>query len=488
MFESSIVKGLVHTDNTGVAYQIPILLTPNGPLEILVDYLVACWGMRSPSWMYNVASATRLFLEYLEVHSDYSNPLLVFQNFRHRLLTGSIDHLTGQDPSELWWHARSPKQSSRIINTLTDLLNWFAKQRPNVQYPWVGTTAHEFERRIAEAAYQYRRNSAFLGNTWSPVAETSKNRHATSSSPRKPAVETERPPSFPEDRILDLIFKGFKVGKRYNYRNMLITLLLNGAGFRASEPFHLYFWDVIEDPANPGRALVLIHHPSSGDAPPDPSWTDLSGKQRNGQRIKYLAEMYGLQPRDKGLSTDAAGWKGGMHESRLGGYYKQAYWFVPEFGQIFWEIWNLYIQQVQRISPSLRNHPFAFINTAREPVGDVYKLGKFEDSHADAVRRIGLVPAKHLGTSTHGHRHAYGQRLRRAGIQEEFIRRFMHHANIESQQIYTQPDHGECLEHIANGLIRLNQLPDEQRRRIISIEQSNMLIKSMHDLSAGSIN
>lgn len=63
---------------------------------------------------------------------------------------------------------------------------------------------------------------------------------------------------------------------------MLITLLLHGAGFRESEPFHLYISDVFPDPSNPSQAKVLIHHPSHGGAPAD--WRDEKGKPRKGNR------------------------------------------------------------------------------------------------------------------------------------------------------------------------------------------------------------
>ena len=53
-------------------------------------------------------------------------------------------------------------------------------------------------------------------------------------------------------------------------------------------------------------------------------------------------------PRDWDLSTTASGWKGGMHETQYGGYYKQAYWFVPELETFFWDIWHLYVEEVQR--------------------------------------------------------------------------------------------------------------------------------------------
>ena len=73
-------------------------------------------------------------------------------------------------------------------------------------------------------------------------------------------------------------------------------------------------------------------------------------------------------------------------------------------------------------------------------------------SHAKAVRKIGLEVAKDLGTTPHGHRHAYGQRLRNAGLNELIIRKCMHHNSIESQEVYTQPS----IDTITNALNSAN--------------------------------
>ncbi|MDF1484116.1 MAG: site-specific integrase [Alcaligenaceae bacterium] len=472
MFESTTVTGRVFTDETGIHYEVPVLLTPEGPVDILIDYLIDHWDGRSPQWMVKVTASVRLFLEYLEAHSTYLDEQAIFQNFRQRLLTGSVNAATGSDDSGLWWKAQGPENTRRILTNLTDFFGWWAKRNPGKATPAPLPRTSRYDLRLAEAAFMYRRNQAFLGHTWSTFEEASRkpgNHAVTNKWHATPRSEKETEPSFPEDRVLDLVLKGFKVGERYNYRDMLITLLLNGAGYRESEPFHLYLWDVTEDPHQKNSALVLIHHPAWGNAPKDPSWRDATGQLRNGRRVEYLAERFGMAPRDWGLSTSAAGWKGGMHEKQFGGYYKQAYWFVPEFGELFWRIWNLYVQEVQRIAPALRNHPFAFVNTMRDPKGDVYKMGKFEDSHAAAVRRIGLIPAKHLGTSIHGHRHAYGQRLRKAGVPKETIRRFMHHAAVESQDVYTQPDRAECMAHIAQGVQRLNDKSARLRDDLVGL-------------------
>jgi hypothetical protein len=130
---------------------------------------------------------------------------------------------------------------------------------------------------------------------------------------------------------------------------MLVTLLLHGAGFRESEPFHLYIPDVFPDPTNPTAAKVFIHHPSYGAAPAD--WRDQRGRPRKGNRAEYLGHQFGLVPRTELMDRRHAGWKGGMHD---GAYYKQAYWFLPEYGEWFLHLWHRYLEQVARVE---RNHP-----------------------------------------------------------------------------------------------------------------------------------
>ena len=134
-----------------------------------------------------------------------------------------------------------------------------------------------------------------------------------------------------------------------------------------------------------------------------------------------------------------AGWKGGTHDAA---YYKQVYWFLPEYGEWFLQLWHLYLEQVAHFE---RDHPFAFINLYREPIGAMYTLTQYNKAHAAACQRIGLTVGKALGTTPHGHRHAYGRRLRVAGVDKALIRRFMHHASLESQEVYTQANTREAL-------------------------------------------
>lgn len=430
------VKARVYTDATGVYTELPALLTPAGVLEPLLDYCLYRSHDRSLTWMSKVNRSVRMFLEYLQSNPAERDTYRLFQNFAQRLYTGTFDRESGLDPSGLCWAPRSPQDASHIVTHLTDFFDWLGEMRPEAAKVNPHYAGGAFDRQTDEAAYQYRRSKAFLGHTWAANASPAETGHRVRGR-RLPKVETGEPPAFPEERFEELLVKGFNAAGRQDYRGMLITLLLHGAGFRESEPLHLYVPDVFPDPANPRQAKVLIHHPTYGAAPAD--WRDERGRPRKGNRAEYLAQQFGLVPRTELMDRRHAGWKGGMHDAA---YYKQAYWFLPEYGEWFQHLWHRYLEQVARLD---RDHPFAFINLSREPVGAMYTLTQYNKAHAAACERIGLTVAKALGTTPHGHRHAYGRRLRNAGIDKALIRRFMHHASLESQEVYTQVNSREAL-------------------------------------------
>lgn len=437
------VRARVFTDHTGAYTELPVLLTPLGVLEPLVDYCLYRSHDRSLSWMHQVVRSVRMFLEYLQVHREGRDSDRLFQTFAQRLYTGTFDRQTGIDPSGLCWPVRSVSDASKIICHLTDFFEWLGAMRPDAKTVNPRYAGGAFDRLTDDAAYQFRRNRAFLGHTWAPRADPDGGHRVRPR--RRLKVEQPAPPAFPDERFAELLHEGFRVGDRPDYRGMLITLLLHGAGFRASEPFHLYLEDVFPDPRNARGAMVLIHHPSHGTAPGN--WRTPGGKQ--GTRADYLAHRFALSPRHELLDRRHAGWKGGTHD---GTFYKQAYWFLPEYGEWFLAIWRSYLAQIAKFE---RSHPFAFVNLARDPKGAMYTLTQFNKAHAAACERIGLPVGKALGTTPHGHRHAYGRRLSSAGVEKHMIRRFMHHAGLESQEVYTQPTIGESVAALQAAAARL---------------------------------
>lgn len=425
MFVSTKVK--VVTDASGASIEVPGLLTPAGLLSPLLDYFLARHTERSLVWMDKVVRSVQLFLEYMQANPEQRDSHLLFANFAQRLYSGTFDPKTGMDPSGLAWKPRSVDDARHILTDLTLFFDWQGKNSPAAAFINPKIQPSAYDQQWQAIAAQYRRDRSLLGHLWDSSGEAGVRKVR----PRKAIqIHPAEPPAFPDERFMELITQGFRVGNRVDYRGVLITLLLHGAGFRESEPFHLYFEDVVEDPRYPGRALVRIHHPSEGFAPE--GWRDALGRPRKETRSVYLAERYGLVRRDMLLDTRHAGWKGGMHDGK---YFKQAYWFQPEFGSLFWSVWQKYLRQVVGIP---RTHPFAFINVTREPVGGMYTVSQYLKAHSAACRRIGLTVSKAAGTTPHGHRHAYGRRLNNAGVEKALIRRFMHHASLESQEVYTQ--------------------------------------------------
>ena len=282
------VKAGVYTDATGACTEIPALLTPAGVLEPLLDYCLYRSHDRSLTWMSKVSRSVRMFLEYLQTNPAERDTYRLFQNFAQRLYTGTFDRDTGLDPSGLCWAPRSPQDASHIITHLSDFFDWLGEMRPASAQVNPRYAGGAFDRQTDEAAYQYRRSKAFLGHTWAANASPTQTGHRIRGQ-RLPKVDRGEPPAFPEERFEEFLVKGFCAGGRQDYRGMLITLLLHGAGFRESEPSHLYIQDVLPDPANPAQALVCIHHPSHGAAPAD--WRDAQGRPRKGNRAEYLLRI-----------------------------------------------------------------------------------------------------------------------------------------------------------------------------------------------------
>lgn len=273
---------------------------------------------------------------YLQTNPAERDTYRLFQNFAQRLYTGTFDRDTGLDPSGLCWMPRSPRDASHIITSISDFFDWLGEMRLDAAKVNPRYAGGAFDKRTDEIAYQYKRSKAFLGHTW--VANASPTATRLVRGRRLPKVEKNEPPAFPEERFEELLVNGFSVAGRTDYRGILITLLLHGAGFRESEPFHLYVSDVFPDPLDSRQARVLLHHPIYGEAPDD--WRDERGQPRRGNRAEYLAHQFGLSSRTDVMGRHQAGWKGGTHD---GPYYKRAYWFLPMYGEWFLHFWHRYL-------------------------------------------------------------------------------------------------------------------------------------------------
>ncbi|WP_092757051.1 gamma-mobile-trio recombinase GmtY [Rhodoferax sp. OV413] len=440
--QHTTVRGKVHRDNTGVVTEIPILVTEHGPLQPLVDYLLAHAHVRSHAWMLKVTQAVGLLIDYAAAnHDSFENPQELFQTFSQRLYTGTVGN-DGTDPSRLYWQGRSQAVVQALVQGISGFSDWMAcADGTKPLNPWRQATRSE--EMLAWAAWHQKRDRAFLAHTWDrETASLCMTRARNVLLKRTPIIDHEPVKKFPEERINDLLFKGFivpgkqkspRLEERLNLRDILITLLMHYGGLRMSEPFHLYVHDVISEADG---AQVRIYHPSLGTAPPD--WPDAKGKPIKCNRLAYLSGKYAMRPRDEYASSDQwhAGWKGNALDSKA--HFMYVTWYPQRVGELFWQFWVLYMAQRAQLDC---DHPFAFVTKTGKP----YAIDSFERQHRRAVERIGLQSAKALGTSPHGHRHAYGQALADAGIDPIYRKKALHHKSLESQVVYTEPDRAKLM-------------------------------------------
>ena len=442
----TVVRMRLVTDNTGAHEVLPVIVTEGGPLLPLVRYMRSPQARPGRSSQEKLVHVVGLLLDFMEANHDcFENPADLFAAFVERLYTGTVS-TDGEDPSGLYWTAKSTVSVKQLVGVLSRFSDWLAdNEGAKPLNPWREATAAE--QRLAWAAWHHRKHRAFLAHTMSrDTARLEMSRARSVLLKKTPVVDRDAAKFFPEDQIENLLFQGFTIpGKsksrliqeRLNLRDILITMLMHYGGLRMSEPFHLYVQDVIADPLDPNAALVRIYHPSDGLAPPD--WKGPDGKPlKNLQRRAYLRGKHQLLPRNEYWKTESmhAGWKGGTLDDKT--HFMRVFFFPTWTVGFFWQAWKLYLLQRAQLNCT---HPFAFV-TAK---GDPYSIDAFKKAHKAAVQRLGLVAAKALGTTPHGHRHAYGQRLTEADIDPIFRKKALHHRSLESQAVYTEPDHKRLL-------------------------------------------
>jgi len=442
------LRGHLILDSSGKMGEIPVLLTTDGVFEPLLEYSIERLRAKSLSWLKQLTYAVLLLLRFSQEAPSSYGRIEQLRLFALRLRSGTYNPETGIDPTYLCWRPRSPKRVSQIISLLDDFLVWRASTGDGEIEMAHIRRGGKYEKTIASLAAEYRRSKALLGYTWSPISLSPPGSFFPL--PQAGPRIGQDPPGFPENRLMEFLTLGFRLGKRYALRDVLITLLLNGAGFRASEAFHLFIDDVMPDPSDPLMPIVTIHHPSLGAAPRDS--TGRQARSSSVSRAEYLSSEYGLVPRNQILGSKGAGWKGGFYDGQA---YKRAYWFPRELGELFLRCWYVYLAEIALLA---RAHPFAFVSLRGSSAGDMYTLKQYSKAHKRACERVGLVSSKQLGTTPHGHRHAYALRLRRAGVGSEHIRRFLHHASIESQVVYVQPSLSEMIDVLSKAQVKLGSL------------------------------
>jgi integrase len=448
------IKARVIEDNTGIKSELPILLSKSGVLVPLLDYLLKKQQEgRSQTWMNRVVQSTQMLIEYMEANQkSFVNPKFLFQTFAKRLYTGTVDE-DGNDPSGLYWIPPSIRTSNQLLNALTNFTDWLAATQ-SVEHMNPLIDADSYSERLHYAAWHRKNNHDFLGHIEDKFV-TQTIRKARLVKGRKIPIRTDDDAiSFPEKHFEKFYLNGLggAEDQRVSLRDRLILILMHGAGVRISDALHLWVEDVLEDPERPEQALVRLYHPEDGKAP-----NHWSGRKGQKNRTAYLRERYALGPRNRLSGTQYVGWKTRVVDNADN--YIQLHWFPSEFGTLFMRLWKDYLRYLVATE---RHHPYAFVSFWRKQTGNPLTINAFNHNYGVGLKRINLYPSKAEGFGPHGHRHSYGRRLAKAGVDPIIRKKALHHSSIESQAVYTAPSILEVSESLTKGSERLNKLAESK--------------------------
>lgn len=430
------IRARYRSDATGREVLLPAIFTESGLVLSHLRYLSSHLG-RSQTWRSKSIAALIRLIKYINANIDYySSATELLRGFKGVLTGGSFSQTTLEDPSGLYWRSLSAENASSTLWYITHYTDWLSLQPDYSSVRINGfRKATSTEVRLNWCAYYNKKGYVFLDylDSRDDVREAVgqvRNVRADDI----PVGLVDSVVRFPEDKIDVLLKIGFVRRdnrgvvlcdeKSPDYKSQALTILMHYGGIRRSEALHIYLQDVIVDRVR-REAIVRVYHPSLGKAP-DRAYSS---------RSEYLAVRYRLKPRSQYLVTERLhlGWKTPLLTNSREKYFSVSF-FPPEKAAEFLSVFTNYLKY-QRVSPpEYADHPYAFTNCNGAPE----TAKNFSRLHKAAVERIGLKHCKHLGTTEHGHRHAYGYRLSEYGFTPLEIKVAMHHKSISSQQVYTQ--------------------------------------------------
>jgi hypothetical protein len=413
-----------------------LLLVGDRPFEPLAAYFRE--RNKSLSVEKLTARAVALLIDFIVARdadfAEKSRRHELLNEFAHSLHQGSFSG--ADDPTSLWWVARSSENTKDLLEAVCSFSDWLIENRGTQPLNPYRAASH------AERIQYWRRWNKFKYT--SLLAHTHHKSHNEGISvrmfatPSSPLTTEGRPPYFPHERFADLLIRGFRrrgthasFWKQYCVRDMMVALLLHGGGLRPSEPFHIWVNDIQADPHEPGRALVRVFHPEEGSISfPDAETGNIVTSSR-----KAFLQLQGLRPLNH--QTVYNGWKGNLLQKH--GKFMPVFWYPENYGRLFLKLFKIYINYVR---PMSLGHPWLFVTEDRLPM----TAKAYSTLHDAAVHRIGLTASKPAGTTPHGHRHAYGQRMQElleAGhIDKKIFQVVMHHRSALSQEAYNGKEWG----------------------------------------------
>ncbi|XOV81266.1 MAG: gamma-mobile-trio recombinase GmtY [Aestuariibacter sp.] len=458
--------------------KIPALYIKVGDQTVLVhslvDYFLA-YPTRSLNWKRKVSRALGLFYDFCISYNLVRQSSQTF-NFHKRLIRkfalslykGTIDVEDHRDKLNLYWPPASMISTKSILSALQTFIDWCEVEGVIEPQPSNVPTHPRDERTTLRFLYQAVKAKAFmfLSHTVTTselargIADKQANKIIDLGVNQKACGEAKK---FPTELVSPLMKYGFikkesatLPEEREDLTAKMITLLLLFGGTRISEPFHIWYNDVV--PQFDGSCKVLLRHPSE-------AYTDMVGEQKMLRRT-YLAQR-NLKPRndDRNSKSYKAGWKNLKVDSTLSA---PVFFIHPSAESLFREMYIYYLSYRERLMKSYTDrcgtdHPFLFVKQTGN-AGEPYSIKAYQDALKRAYKRLEKRlgrPVKYgklEGTSPHGPRHFYGQMLAESGVPPKIIQNSLRHRSVLSQGIYTEPtfDHVTRELEKARHLIEIN--------------------------------
>lgn len=431
---------------------------PDGNVETYVPFIEYQkeHQQRSDTWQNEHARAIGLFWDFCVEHAETDlTPRKLFREFAMVLLEGTLDRESTAATKMLAWSPVPIARCRRLIACIEQFSNWYGancdagSQTLSEQFRFVPNSGESFSHLLMWG--RLRKLSMLQHLKRSPPKP-----HRSGASFGRPITagkEQQRAKSFPAEHAERLLWEGYlrpgretepNIFYRYNVRDMMMALLDGWGGLRRSEGLHLWCNDIQENEGEPGHALVVLSHPEEGPAQYEDPFSGASVKTL---RKTALQSIYGLSPRNVVKRGHYhVGWKGMALNTD---YQTCVFWIDKQAAALFLVLYRGYMQfvrpavMIKRRAMGGSDHPFFFvsegINDKTGLPGEPYSEKAYERNHAAAVLRIGLRHGKEWGTTTHGLRHRFGQTMYDLNVPPEIIRQGLHHTNILSHLIYTDP-------------------------------------------------
>lgn len=459
---------------------IPVLylLHKDGMISVhsqLYEYLLA-HPNKSLTWKRNVARAVGLFWDVLRAIEGVArgftptNPhRAIYRQFCEALTSGTINIETKLDPLGLYWPSMDRERAKLLAGSLQKFVTWVIEEAAGTGkhfdtstiskippkerdvYPVDSTLATRFlivaQKIKGLSMFSHLKSVNELASNYQREHE----RQIFDFGDNQCSFDADPAVYMDPELVAAFLEHGFvknanaeEPEKREDITAKMVFLLLAFGGTRISEPYHLWFNDVIVE--SPFKCKVILRHPALAE-------THIKGEKC--KRGEYLARL-GMLPRNKDESTGwyHAGWKNLKTDKSLNA---PVFWLhsgaEAEFSALYirYLVYRRRLMEQRRLR-GLKDHPFLFVSAGEDRnagvshVGDPYSISAFDKAWDKALEKVStklgieIVRSKEKGTSPHAPRHFYGRTLAAASTDPKVIQNALRHRSLLSQAPYTAPD------------------------------------------------